>query len=157
MDKNITDNTKEYYQACRDQYASQEALNREFSIKTLGILTFCATVFGVAISLLEGKSEGYALTSLWFVGGALVLAVSLGLWILLPRKHKCQFDISAVRDRLGKEHGDFMLMISDAYERAIQHNWAILRKNGRKMIGLTVVAAIELVAFIYLQISLLLC
>ena len=151
MDKNIMDNTKEYYQACRDQYAGQEADRRELSTKTLAILTFCATVFGVSASLLGDDTKGNMPDSIWVMAGALIVAIVLGLCILMPGKWRQQFKISEVRDLLGKEHNDFMLAMADECKRAINYNRPKLDKNARKIQWLILAAAIEVVAFIHFQ------
>lgn len=145
-------NREAYYQACMNQRAEQEALSREFNAKTLGILTFCITIFSVGMYLSDNKCQD----KIWFfiMLISLICAISLGLCILMPRQWKRPFDISELREFLNASEEDFTLAMADGYMRAIQHNWKILQSNGYKIRWLTVVTIIELGGFIYLQISL---
>ena len=144
------DNIETYYQACLDQYTGQEAARREFTLKALGILTFCTTVFGVAVSSVEGTLSGIALLFLLVIAAALTLAIALGLCILIPRSWREQFDISRVRKLVdkNKEHNEFVLKMADECKEAINYNRPKLDKSARKIQWLIVAAAIEVVAFI---------
>lgn len=147
----MTENIKAYHQACVDQFNQQDALNRHYYSSTIGMLAFGATIFSIEFGFdAYTEMENTYLPYLIF-GVILAIMFVLGIFIIFPMSWKRQFNISDVRDHLGKEHKDFLLMMGDAYERAIQWNAKIISRKGHMVRWLAILTCLELLVFIYLQ------
>ena len=144
-------NIETYYQACRDRFASQETDRREFSVKTLGILTFGATVFGVATSLVEPGQEldVPAWTLILFMGFLFVLMVIFALLVLMPKSWENPFSASKLQEEFNKHKGgDFVEGVADSYVGPIGRNRYRLNKEADYLRCLIVLGVTEVAIFI---------
>lgn len=149
----IGENVDTYLQFGKERLASQENLNREFSIKALGITTFGATLFAIGASRYLGKNihwmEGLLLILLGLCTfGIAALALHL---VVKPKRWEQPFELSEIYNRLGKmDPAKLTLTAAYMYEYATGKNHETLTKRAVSLKRLTCLALLELAVFVVL-------
>ena len=148
----MLENRSDYLEEAKRQLARQDVLNREFCTRVLGILTFGAVIFSLAINTAGQGPSAEIQRAIWIMGGSLAGAIILGIVILMPVAWSRPIKIHQLREHLSVDRNEFVLKMGDAYKRSVMRNWRVLDWKGWAMAWLTLVAALELGAFIYFQI-----
>ena len=148
MDDNRTSNYSLLIQACRDEYLSQETQNREFSLKTIGIVAFNVTVFAGVITFADPEKMDWVswsvlLLTFSFLGGTIASAIK----VVVPKDWKRPFDIEEVVHKVTKHSEDDMAVdLMEAYAKAINNNWSILDPKAESLNDLTYCATAQVIS-----------
>ena len=142
-------NSNTYYEACRDETRVQHQLNREYSVKSSGIITFGVAALGVATTLPESLSGLFACILIAVMASSLGVMSFLAVKILMPTTWKGPFHIPDLRESLSHYEPENLLRgMADGHAKAIKSNMEVLKSKGKNLKWLMIVAAIELAAFI---------
>lgn len=142
-----------FFQVCRDESLSQETQNREFSFKALGIFTFGTTLFGLTVHLMDQNLVSWLVL---FLLSAIALAKVYFVWkIISPAKWRRPLSLDEVAESL-KNHKSSSeeARMCEGYARAIKANWKILDDKAKALKWVSCLAAVELAAFVVLQLVL---
>lgn len=152
-------NIEAYLQLCRNRTQNQQDLNREHSVKALGIITYSTTLLGVGASWVSpGDVTAISWTFLILSSICVVgIALSVLMSIIKPRPWKEPIKISP---ELLEEAGTagqktFLLELAKKNQKAIEHNTEVLEKRSSSLKWITRLTFVELLFIVGFRIFLL--
>ena len=150
--KRKKENIDVYYKMGQERALIQEDTNRDFSSKTLGIMAFGATIFGVGLSLAAVEQSLFWI--IWLGVMLLILAIMafLGIAILSPKKWEYALYLSDLHDSLSDYDHDVLLEeVGHGYANATGHNELVLGDKASLFRWLLALGIIELAGFTILM------
>ncbi len=150
--KRKKENVDVYYKMGQERALIQEDTNRDFSSKTLGVMAFGATIFGVGLSLADVEQSLFWV--IWLGVMLLILAVMafLGIEILSPKKWEYALYLSDLHDSLSDYDHDVLLEeVGHGYANATDHNELILGDKASLFRWLLALGIVELAGFTILM------
>ncbi|MCY3487578.1 MAG: hypothetical protein OXH34_03985 [Bacteroidetes bacterium] len=149
-------NLQTYLQLCKDRTLNQENLNREYSVKALGIVTFAATIFGAGTSWIDSQDVSRFEWVILTLAGLLVCAIAIlvFLCIVKPRDWSEPIKLSThLLDHAQKENSTrFLSGIAKVSRDAIESNQEVLDKRSYSLKWITGLAVAELVFVVLIRI-----
>ena len=152
-------NIQAYLQLCKDRTLNQQNLNREYSVKALGIITYSTTLLGVGASWIKPEDISYCGWMFLILASICVLwiaSIVLG-FIVAPRKWKEPIKLS--EDLLGEacrtDSTTFLLEVAGINRKAVESNQALLNKRSEGLKRIALLALAELLFVLIFRIFLL--
>ena len=149
-------NLQIYLQLCKDRTLNQENLNREYSVKALGIVTFAATIFGAGTSWLEPQNVSSCEWVLLTLAGLLVCAIAILVLLSIVKPRDWSEPIKLSEDLLNhalKENSTkFLFGIAKVCRKAIKNNQGVLEKRSFSLKWITGLAVAELALLVLFRI-----
>lgn len=152
-------NIQTYLELCKDRTLNQQNLNREFSVKALGIITYSTTLIGLGASWIKSEDISYFGWTFLILASICVLLIAyivLG-FIVAPREWKEPIKLSG--DLLDEAHTadslKFLSEVANKNQKAVESNQALLEKRSKGIKRITSLALAELLFVLVFRISLL--
>ena len=151
QDSEVVANVNIHLQLCRDRYDENEARNKNFTARSMQITLFGATLFAISPSQAESICSQILIWGI--VGCVIAMAAFTIMLIIRPQEWKHPFELQRFSE-LTSELDDmsFSASIANTYMLAIDDNTAILNKKASWLTAITIIAAGELVLFLFLAV-----
>ena len=150
--KRKKENIDVYYKMGQERALIQEDTNRDFSSKTLGVMAFGATIFGVGLSLSDIEQNLFWAICLGVMLLILAVMAFLGIAILSPKKWQYALHLSELHDSLANYDPDVLLEeVGHGYTNATDHNETVLRGKAFLFKWLLGLGIVELAGFTFLM------
>ena len=141
-------------QGCRDEYLSQESLNREFSLKAIGIATFSIAVHSAAISIVFQKVEeiDYCVWVIFsLISISLLAALVFALKVAIPKRWERPFDTKQLKGAAVKLQRNILVdRLGENYSEAIAHNKKVLTSKTKSLKWLIQLTAAQFILYVVL-------
>ena len=150
--EDVIKNATSHLSLCENAIVSQENLNREFSRKALGIITFSIALFGFGVRW-GVQSDIFASKILVLLLSACASMIAFmgifgvvkpGTW-MEPRRLSFFQEIA-----FGANHTTYLRTLADTYGQAFEDNISRLKNKGKWLKTISCVALIQLVIFTFL-------
>ena len=149
-------NLQIYLQLCKDRALNQENLNREYSVKALGIVTFAATIFGAGTSWFDPQNVSSCEWILLTLAGLLVCSIAILVFLCIVKPRDWNEPINLSEDLLNhalKENSTkFLLGIAKVCRKATKSNQGVLEKRSFSLKWITGLAVAELASLVFFRI-----
>ena len=157
--EDIVNNTISHLDLCKDALSSQEARNREFSQKALGIITFSVTLFGFGVRWMADDEATFPLL-IWCLvialGACALIIAFVGIaCVIKPGSWKESRRLDYFQCiALQAKHSSYLATLADTHRKAAEANRTTLEARGKGLKAISWIALGQLVIFAALALAL---
>ena len=143
-------NAAHHLNLCRDIILSQESLNREFSRKALGVITFSVTLFGFGVRWAASDHSSATISVLVVALGVCAVVIAfIGIaFVIKPgdwgEARRLSYFQKVAR---GANHNAYLATLVDTYKKASEDNGVTLEARGKNLKVICWLALFQLVLF----------